>query len=265
MAIKSIKKYSDKRFENLNQLLSKRIQKNSFDTFHQIRIEIKKLHAVSRFFEFSKIKFLNEETNTIIDLIFSDSGKIREIQVGLQLIKRAFPEIKNHECVGILKKRLEKYQADFAKKQRRYEEIDKNTIEKDIKMNKLLLTNYIGLLRESKDQIPKGPKELPSMIHKIRVNLKDAAYLSRWLPQEKPNEKELKFILELGEWHDLVSLRKLILKTLAKKEFNEVSTSHLVMAIQKINRSINNKLNQLNRVDERKKVLDKDIKKGQLN
>jgi len=265
MAIKSIKKYTEKRFENLNQLLSKPIPKNNIDTFHQIRIEIKKLNAVIRFLEYNKIQFLHKKTRSMLKLIFSDSGNIREIQMGLQFIKTAFPKMKTNKYVGILKKRLEKYHADFTKKYSEYEEINKNSIFKDIKLDKIMLTNYIALLQKSKHQIVKGPKALPSMIHKIRVNLKDAAYLSKWLTYEKPNEKDIKFILELGEWHDLVILRKLLINTLVKKEFNELSTNQLILVIQKINRSIGIKLNQLNLVDENKKAKDKSIKKGQLN
>ena len=254
MAIKSFKKYTEKRFENLNQLLSKPIPKNSIDTFHQIRIEIKKLYAVSRFLEYSNIQFLNKKTRSKLELIFSDSGNIREIQMGIQFINKSFPEMKPNEYVGVLKKRLVKYQADFNKKFSEYLEIDNNSIAKDIKIDELMLTNYIALLQKSKHQIVKGPKECPSMIHKIRVNLKDAAYLSKWLPSEIPNEKDIKFILELGEWHDLVSLRKLLLKTLVKKEFNELNTNQLILIIQKINRSITNKLNQLNHVDKKKRA-----------
>jgi len=254
MAIKSFKKYTEKRFENLNQLLSKPIPKNSIDTFHQIRIEIKKLYAVSRFLEYSNIQFLNKKTRSKLELIFSDSGNIREIQMGIQFINKSFPEMKPNEYVGVLKKRLVKYQADFNKKFSKNEEIDNNSIAKDIKIDELMLTNYIALLQKSKHQIVKGPKALPSIIHKIRVNLKDAAYLSKWLPSEIPNEKDIKFILELGEWHDLVSLRKLLLKTLVKKEFNELNTNQLILIIQKINRSITNKLNQLNHVDKKKRA-----------
>ena len=265
MAIKSIKKYTEKRFENLNQLLLKPIPKNSIDTFHQIRIEIKKLNAVSRFLEYSNIQFLHKKTRSKLELIFSDSGNIREIQMGIQFINKSFPEMKTNGYVGVLKKRLVKYQADFTKKFSEYLEIDNNSIAKDIKIDELMLTNYIALLQKSKHQIVKGPKALPSIIHKIRVNLKDAAYLSKWLPSEKKIQKDIKFILELGEWHDLVSLRKLLLKTLIKKEFNEVNTNQLILIIQKINRSITIKLNQLNHVDENKKAKDKSIKKGQLN
>jgi CHAD domain-containing protein len=265
MAIKSIKKNTEKRFENLNQLLSKPILKNSIGTFHQIRIEIKKLNAVSRFLEYNNKEFLHKKTRSKLELIFSDSGNIRELQMGIQFINKSFPEMKTNEYVGVLKKRLVKYQANFNKKFSKDEEIDNNSIAKDIKIDEIMLTNYIALLQKSKHQIVKGPKALPSMIHKIRVNLKDAAYLSRWLTCEKPNEKDIKFILELGVWHDLVSLRKLLLKTLVKKEFNELDTNQLILVIQKINRSINIKLNQLNHVDENKKGKDKSIKKGQLD
>jgi len=265
MAIKSIKKYTKKRFENLNQLLLKPIPKNSIDTFHQIRIEIKKLNAVSRFLEYSNIQFLHKKTRSKLELIFSDSGKIRELQMGIQFINKSFPEMKTNEYVGVLKKRLVKYQANFNKKFSKDEEIDNNSITKGIKIDELMLTNYIALLQKSKHQIVKGPKALPSIIHKIRVNLKDAAYLSKWLPSEIPNEKDINFILDLGEWHDLVSLRKLLLKTLIKKEFNEVNTNQLKLVIQKINRSIGIKLKQLNHVDENKKAKNKSIKKGQLN
>jgi CHAD domain-containing protein len=265
MAIRSIKKYTEKRFENLNQLLSKPILKNSIGTFHQIRIEIKKLNAVSRFLEYSNKEFLHKKTRSKLELIFSDLGNIREIQMGLQFIKTAFPKMKTNEYVGVLKKRLVKYQANFNKKFSKDEEIDNNSIAKDFKIDELMLTNYIALLKKSKHQIVKGPKALPSIIHKIRVNLKDAAYLSKWLPSEKKIQKDIKFILELGVWHDLVSLRKLLLKTLVKKEFNELNTNQLILVIQKINRSIGFKLNQLNHVDENKKAKDKSIKKGQLD
>jgi CHAD domain-containing protein len=265
MAIKSFKKYTEKRFENLNQLLSKPILKNSIGTFHQIRIEIKKLNAVSRFLEYSNIQFLHKKTRSKLEFIFSDSGNIRELQMGIQFINKSFPEMKTNEYVGVLKKRLLKYQANFNKKFSKDEEIENNSIPKDIKIDEIMLTNYIALLKKSKHQIVKGPKALPSMIHKIRVNLKDAAYLSKWLPSEKKIQKDIKFILELGVWHDLVSLRKLLLKTLVKKEFNELNTNQLILVIQKINRSIGFKLNQLNHVDENKKAKDKSIKKGQLN
>ena len=122
MAIKSFQKYTEKRFENLNQLLSKPIPQNSIDTFHQIRIEIKKLNALSRFLEYNNIKFLHKKTASKLELIFSNSGNIREIQLGLQFIKTAFPEMRTHEFVSILKKRLLKYQADFTKKFREFEE-----------------------------------------------------------------------------------------------------------------------------------------------
>ena len=252
MAIKSFQKYTEKRFENLHQLLSKPIPKSSIDTFHQIRIEIKKLNALSRFLKYNKMNFLHKKTMSTLELIFSTTGKIREIQVGLQLIKTSFPEMRAHECVGILKKRQINYQADFTKKVSKYVDIDRNSIVKNIEIDKLMLKKYIGLLLESKQQIAKGHNALPSIIHKIRVNLKDAAYLSRWLPSEKQNQKDIKFILELGEWHDLVSLRKLFFKTLAKKEFNELNTSQLIHVIEKINRSVDLKLKQLIRGYERK-------------
>jgi CHAD domain-containing protein len=253
MANKSVQKYSAKRLKSLNQLLSKPLEQNNVDTLHKIRIEIKKLHAISRFLKYCNIKILHKKTVAKLDLIFSASGKIREIQVGLQLIKTRFPEIKTHECVEILKKRLEKYIADFTKKYKKYEKIDDNLITEHIKINKLNLITYITRLQDSRRLISKGPKELPSMIHKIRVHLKDVSYLSKWLDTENQTEEDMKFISELGNWHDLISLRKLILKTLAKNEFNEVNTNQLILVIQKINRSVVNKLNQLNRVGERKK------------
>lgn len=254
MAIKSIQKYTSNRIKKLEKLLSKPIPRNSLNTFHQIRIEIKKLNALRRFLEYSNIKFLNKKTASILELIFSDSGNIRAIQVGLQLIRTAFPEMRTHDCVRILKKRLVIYQVEFTKKYSKILDMNKNSISKDIKIDKSLLTNYIVLLHESKHQIYKGPKERPSIIHKIRVNLKDAAYLSKWLHSDKSNKKDMKFILDLGIWHDLVSFRKLILKTLVKNEFNELETSQLVLVMQKINRSINHKLKQLNTIERNKKA-----------
>ncbi len=263
MANKTIENYSKARIKDLNELLSISLSKNSYDTLHQIRIEIKKLHAISRFLEYCNIQFLNKKTTTILELIFSTTGKIRELQVALQLIKKLFPEMKTHESVGILKKRLEKYLDNFTKKSRKYGKIKDNSIAKEIKINKLKLMTYINLLQDSQRLISNGTKERPSMIHKIRVNLKDISYLYKLLQIEYANEKNLQFVLNLGEWHDLVSLRKLILKILAKNEFNELNTSQLILVIQKINRRINDKLEQLNRINQIKITTEKGIKKGQ--
>jgi CHAD domain-containing protein len=94
MIIRSTKKYIAKRLENLNQLLSTPIPKSSIDTLHEIRIEIKKLYAVKRFLENYHIKFLNKRTSSELDELFSKSGKIREIQVALELLQTKFPEEK---------------------------------------------------------------------------------------------------------------------------------------------------------------------------
>ena len=238
MLEKVIKKYTAKRLENLNQLLSKPISKSTVDTLHQIRIEIKKLFALKRFLEHRNIKFLNKKTSSELDELFSKSGKIREIQVALDLIKLKFTEIRSHEIIGFLKKEVEIRKADFINKYNGYLIETRNVVVKNIDVNETTLKNYITILKNTRSSISKGPKALPSMIHNIRVNLKDANYLSKLLLTKKVNINDMKFILELGEWHDYVSLRKIIFKILAANELNELNTSQLISVIQKINRKI---------------------------
>lgn len=238
MAIKSVQKYSAKRLKSLNQLLSKPLVQNNVDTLHQIRIEIKKLYAVKRFFIHNNIKFMNKKTSSELDELFSKSGKIREIQVALDLIKLKFPEIRSHEILGVLKKEVDIRKAAFIKKYSGIVIEIKKIITKKIDVNETMLLKYITNLKNTRSLISKGPKAIPSAIHNIRVNLKDANYLSKLLPTKKSNKNDLKFILELGEWHDYVSLRKIILKTLEENEYNEINTSLLISVIQKINRKI---------------------------
>jgi len=245
MPIKTIKKYSLKRLENLNKLLSKPIDKSSVDILHQIRIEIKKLYAVKRFLEHRNLKFLNKKTSSELDELFSKSGKIREIQVALELMQTKFPEIKDHGIIDLLKKKSDRYLANFNNKYIGYTIDEKNLTAKKIKNDTLTLINYITKLKKSKQLISKGPAALPSMIHNIRVNLKDAIYLSTLLPSKKSDKNDVTFILALGKWHDYISLRKIIIKTMAKTEFNELSIDLLTMVINKTNQYINSQLNRL--------------------
>jgi len=257
-------KYAKKRFKSIKHQLSLLGQKNNVNAFHQIRIDIKKIHAINRYFKSNGIQFLSKRISKQLDILFSKAGKIRSLQIELEILKTQLPELKTHEYVSILKNKSEKYLSDFVKKYKNFKIGDKNSFAapsltkwedgtKHSKIKKIMLSNHIITLRNSRKLIFKGQHLLPSVIHDIRINLKEAIYLSKFLPNRNSNQNDKHFILELGIWHDFISIRKTMFKTLANKEFIETSSSQLVSAIQKINRKISNKIEQIKRDGELQK------------
>ena len=69
--------------ESLNQNLSSYMKVKEYEYLHHLRVDIKKINAILSFAE--KI-FKTKYNANLLKLLFHDAGKIREIQINLNLL-----------------------------------------------------------------------------------------------------------------------------------------------------------------------------------
>ncbi len=88
--MKALKKYLKKRKSAITVLLEKQPEFFTSDTFHTLRLEIKKLNALFDLVAFCSKGFQQKKTLKPFKLIFRQAGKIREIQVEEALLEAHF-------------------------------------------------------------------------------------------------------------------------------------------------------------------------------
>ena len=79
--MKAYKKYLKNRIASITKLLAKPRHKYTAETFHNLRVEIKKLHALFDLINYSSKHFKRRKTFKIFKLIFNNAGKVRELQI----------------------------------------------------------------------------------------------------------------------------------------------------------------------------------------
>jgi CHAD domain-containing protein len=236
--MKTLKKYLRKQKSTINLLLQKPPQFFTPETFHALRVEIKKLNALFDLVNYCHKEFKQKKTFKPFKLIFRQAGKVRELQVEESLLKEHFTfnllkEFRNHldkelikelenffsitnsELYPILKKKYRKITPLLAKtsKKRTLRYMDK----KRAKIEKLLRQNTLK----------------NKQIHILRKRLKEFQYNEKSLNYNNQNSLILnKDIIPelLGEWHDY-----------------QITINHLKKVIDsgKINSNENNQLENI--------------------
>src|SRR5687767_986512 len=84
----ALKKYFERRRNAIDLLLKKPSRKFTPTDFHQLRIEIKKLKALSALINYKSKSFKRRETFKPLDQIFDHAGKIREHQLEEAILKK---------------------------------------------------------------------------------------------------------------------------------------------------------------------------------
>jgi CHAD domain-containing protein len=202
--------YYKERDRNICLLLKK--LRHSFvpENFHQLRVEIKKTKALCKLISFYSKKFDEDRFFKPYRIIFKEAGKVRELQLEEEILKRnKNPHfLKNYRTY--LKELRLKEQLTFCKKI--------NTgIEKDIKksgkiirpvlkkIKKNTLCEYINKNWVKAQKLICLERVKTNEIHKLRKRLKSLNYLIH-ISDMKDLKKELegmKGLMDIiGKWHD---------------------------------------------------------------
>ena len=254
--MKILKSYFKKRKKALNLILEKSPDRYTVKTFHELRLEIKKLEALFELIAFSSKKFKLQKTFTPFRIIFKKAGKIREIQLEQTLLE----EQPNFHLLKKYPNQLKKLETKKIKNF--FATANKHLIKKlKGKYRKIIWLFSKISTKDVNDYRYKTRKELEKLIrknifkkkqiHDFRKRLKVYQYNEKItnLHQKKRVPAQDKLSDLLGKWHDynvvILDLRKII--STLKKNSNErdqlsiiktLMTSKRALLFRKINANL---------------------------
>lgn len=208
--MKALQKYLKKRKSAITFLLQQQPESFTADTFHTLRIELKKLKALFDLINSCSKNFKQKKIAKPFQLIFSQAGKIRELQVEEALIEEHFGsdfviEYRNHLKKIVMEESKNFFLTttpSFAEKlQKKYIKI--NAVLK--KVNKKRTKNYMDKKRTEIEKLLHKKSLKNKQMHALRKRLKQYHFNQKFFNYTKKNKLllEINTLPEsLGEWHD---------------------------------------------------------------
>lgn len=202
-----LKKYLKKREKSIIALLKKPRRLYTPNTFHDLRVEIKKLKAIHEIINFCSPEFKKNKVFKSHKQIFKQAGKVRDIHIEEAMLKKYFN-------TSLLKKYRSDLREHRLKEQNTYFSIvNKKPL---TKLNKTYseIRSFIGdvnkkkvneYLNEERKKIIKLQNHLlKPKAHELRKLLKTFNYNQKIFASNKQNKlPQLETLTELlGKWHD---------------------------------------------------------------
>jgi CHAD domain-containing protein len=207
--MKALKKKLKKQKSAIDFLLQKPQQSFSPDTFHTLRLAIKKLHALFDLAKFCTKEFKQKKTFKPFNLIFRQAGKIRELQMEASLLEKYFffnlPKEYSADLKNELTKALKKFCSITNKSgpilQKKYRKIMPFLS----RISKKKAQRYMDKKRAKIEKLLRQNNLKNKQIHLLRKRLKELQYNEKLLNYNKQNKliSSKNMLSELlGEWHD---------------------------------------------------------------
>jgi CHAD domain-containing protein len=227
MDIDELERYFRKRIYSVIREYSTPPSERTEETFHRLRVEIKKIKALYHLIDFVNKKFPRKKLLKPFKEVFDNAGKVRNLQVEENIIKSF--SLKNH-LISTLHKKQSKATHKFEeiRDKNLSIQIDKSAEEaerflKDIQLSELRRYNK-KVLSKIKNLIKASFVEKD--LHKIRMKLKEFYYNLK-LTNARSNRlvKNLNRLLELiGSWHDYYFVIIRLDELISKGKLNEKET-----------------------------------------
>jgi hypothetical protein len=236
--MKTLTKYLKNRIDVIDSLLRKPRDKYKPNTFHKLRVEIKKLNSGFDLINFCSTTFKRKATYKPYKIIFSKAGKVRELQIEDAMLKNYFGNKIIKDYRKILKTLRLKAEKDF------FSVLNKKIIRKLNKKHNSIIPHLrkidnkkIAIYLEKKEnQI----KELlhrkiiqTKQIHQLRKELKVQNYNKAITSKEKHSTQDVLPEL-LGKWHDCQVIIKHLKKTLNRRKLDKNEEDQLKIIQSKI-------------------------------
>lgn len=216
--MKALEKYFKKQAITIHSLLELDPKNFTADTFHKLRVEIKRVKAMVNLIDFCSKKWKPKKTFKPFEVIFKQAGKVREIQLQLALLgeQPSFNLIKG--CEKELKKKLDKelrlfFRTAKSSSSRKLEKKHRTIIELFLQTGKKKRNRYRNdKKREIKKLLRKNTLK-KRQVHTLRKLLKIYDYNEKILKypvQNKVLRNRNRLMEMMGQWHDYqISIRQL--------------------------------------------------------
>ena len=227
--MEKLQKYLDVQLKNIKYLLKKPASEYTNDTFHQLRVRIKKLNSLLIFLKYIFENFKAKKYIKPLKRVFRKAGNIRELQIEEAKLEIYFLNNSLPNYKSILNK-------DQVKSVKQFSSILESTDLTVLKKIRHYLCPFIKKLNEQSvkeysDKLICEIREILSQdvfqnktIHDVRKRLKNLMYIQESLAVTG-NDKlftDIKTLSELfGDWHDY----RVTIKHLEKTDISNLPPS----------------------------------------
>jgi len=249
----NLKRYLRKRINTIIREISTPATERTTETFHRLRVEIKKIRALFSLLNYFDDNFRKREKKYFepFEPLFKTAGKVRKLQIEDELMRDYKIDI-NRKKPG---KHIGEFEKETSNKTKRKIEKAGEKIEKhirDISEKHLVHYNkhaFSEIKKLVKDQLTEEEThEFRKQIKDFLYNLKLTVSSSDKIIIETDRLQEI-----IGKWHDreiiLIHLKKILYDT---KPRNNPSVARLKQAIKKISDENKKLFQEIN--EERKKL-----------
>lgn len=220
--MKALEIYFKKQANTVHLLLDQAPKNFTADTFHKLRVEIKRVKAVVDMIDFCSKKWRPKKAFKPFKIIFRQAGKVREIQLQLALLEQQPSFNLLNGCRKQLRKKLKKALKKFfntaeisaawnLKKKHRI------IIARFLKIGKKKQKRYMNVKRQKIKKLLQQDRLKKKQIHTFRKHLKiyDCnEKIIKYSGQNKGIPHRNKLMELLGKWHDyqvsILQLKKTI-------------------------------------------------------
>ena len=205
--------YFKQHFDEVLKLLPVVLEVQSETAIHQMRVEIKKLHALVKLLDKTEPKSDIKEKFIPVRRLFKRMGAIREIQLEINKLKDLSSD--NLQEIPSLNEKLEKRKSKISRPSEKWEKQIQSSFQEFIhfyfSLKIKLLQDYFRKLMITANNLM-----LQENFHEARKNIKSVLYLKALLrePEQESMGIDFSYLNELqekiGNWNDLLnsSLRK---------------------------------------------------------
>lgn len=233
-------KYFKERAKNINKILSRSPEEYDSGTYHQLRVEIKKLNALSDLVKYCNKKFDQKKYFRPFKKIFKKSGRVRELQLEESVLKK-YGQYSIENYLAKVKANVKKAKNDFysvinKKRTIKIKEAFKNMalFIKDIHKNEV--NNFIENERKKINELIQQSPLKPAQVHELRKRLKVDFY--NWESLDQACEDKLKAEDDLqkvlGKWHDGTIMNNYLEKSIMKEKIDSAELKQLLQIDEEI-------------------------------
>jgi CHAD domain-containing protein len=223
------------------------------ETFHDLRVDIKKIKALYELIHYCTKKFHRHKSFKVYTEVFKAAGEVRDTHIKESII-REYGLAKNGQKIlsAIRLKRekaIEKFEKVIGRKLVKQVERNGKGTEKFLaKIKEKDLSRYLNKeLAKTEDLVKR--QLAPGGLHKTRMKLKELLYnLKLQLPSDDKLIINLDKLQELiGSWHDCVFVVKYFDELIAQDKLSVKEAQQLKAVRKKVGRKkylLSNKINQ---------------------
>jgi len=208
--MKKLIEYAVNREGVILQLLAKPRRSYTTGTFHQLRVEIKKMDALFEMINYCVKDFKRKKTFKPLKEIFRQAGKVREIQVEEAMLKKYFlHDLLKDYRENIRQSRLEEQEKYFSLvNEDQLKKLSKSFIKITpilAEINKKEVSSFLKKGRKKALKLLRKKELEVNQLHLLRTNLKQYHYNLNSVETDTTGKLlSMKDVLPdlLGKWHD---------------------------------------------------------------